>query len=311
MFDVELGQAALQQLSQAEDSHQQWYRELIRGIVCHQPYNDRDVASDAHRQCRFGQWYYGEAADELRTHPVFRALEVEHERVHRLTAQLLRASDSELAISPNAYDAFASALASFREKLSALKSDIQNALYGHDPLTGAESRISMVTALHDALELAKRRVGPYCVAVMDLDQFKAVNDTYGHHVGDQVLVSTVRQVAEHMRPYDKVFRYGGDEFLVAMPTTDLGAAQAVIERIRSGLASVTVAIGRGEPISVTASFGLTVLDPSVGAAESVDRADNAMYAAKTAGRNRVCVWEPTTPRIRLNPTAGADDARTG
>ena len=79
MFSVEHAQAALQQLSQAEDSHQQWYRALIRGIVCHLPYDDRDVASDAHRQCRFGQWYYGKAPDELRAHPLFRALEAEHE----------------------------------------------------------------------------------------------------------------------------------------------------------------------------------------------------------------------------------------
>ena len=144
---------------------------------------------------------------------------------------------------------------------------------------------------------------------MDLDQFKAINDTYGHHVGDQVLVTTVRQVAEHMRPYDKVFRYGGDELLVAMPTTDLQAARAVIERIRDGLASTTIALGGREPVSITASFGVTVLDPSNSVAESVDRADNAMYAAKTAGRNRVCVWEPATPVTRLNPTPDAADVR--
>jgi diguanylate cyclase (GGDEF)-like protein len=86
-----------------------------------------------------------------------------------------------------------------------------------------------------------------------------------------------------------------------MPTTDLRAARVVIERIRNGLASTTVALGQGKPISVTASFGLTMLDPSVSAAESVGRADNAMYAAKAAGRNRVCVWEPATPSTRLNP----------
>lgn len=303
MFDVEHAQAALQQLTHAEDTHQKWYRALIRGIVCHLPHDDRDVASDAHRRCRFGRWYYEEAPEELRAHPLFRALEAEHERMHRLTAQLLRASESKFAVPLGAYDAFSSAQESFRGKLTALKSDIQNALHGHDPLTGAESRISMVAALRDALELAKRHVGQCCVAVMDLDQFKAINDTYGHHVGDQVLVTTVRRIAEHMRPYDKVFRYGGDEFLVVMPTTDLPAARAVIERIRDGLASTTIALGGHEPISITASFGVTVLDPSISVADSVDRADNAMYAAKAGGRNRVCVWERATPDIRLNSPA--------
>jgi diguanylate cyclase len=300
MIDVALGQTALQQLSRAEADHQRWYSEIVRTIVCRLPSHGSDVADDAHRQCRFGQWYDGAVLDEVRAHPVFGALGGEHERMHRLAARLLRASERDAAVPSSTYDEFDDARASFGRKLSALKSEIADVLYGHDPLTGAESRIGMGIALRDALELAKRHVTRYCVAVMDLDRFKEVNDTYGHHVGDQVLVAAVRHIAHHMRPYDKVFRYGGDEFLIVMPTTDLQAAQAVIERICGGLASMTVSHDDGAPIAVTASFGMTALDPGVGITESIARADSAMYAAKAAGRNRVCVWEPATPDIRAH-----------
>jgi diguanylate cyclase (GGDEF)-like protein len=128
---------------------------------------------------------------------------------------------------------------------------------------------------------------------MDLDHFKAVNDTYGHLAGDRALAAAVHYVMEHLRPYDRVFRYGGEEFLVAMQNTDLQTGHAVIDRLREGLAGVVLAHDGARPIVVTASFGITLLDPDVSVEESIDRADKAMYAAKTDGRNRTRVWDPS------------------
>jgi diguanylate cyclase (GGDEF)-like protein len=137
----------------------------------------------------------------------------------------------------------------------------------------------------------KRRVQQCCIAIMDLDHFKAVNDACGHRAGDQVLSVSVRYVMENVRPYDKVFRYGGEAFLLALPSTDLRAGQMMIERIREGLGITALAHHNLKPILVTASFELALLDPDVSVEEAIHRVDQALYAAKTAGRNCVRIWD--------------------
>ncbi|MFA5914771.1 MAG: diguanylate cyclase [Sterolibacterium sp.] len=296
MFKLKDRQAVLQQLTQAIYNHEQWHRELIRTVSCRLPIDRRDAVEDAHRKCRFGQWYYSVVDQVLRDHPAFAALEVQHERVHRFAAQLLHSSENGPSASPSDYDNFANALDRLRLEIYTLKGEIEDSLHSLDPLTGAENRIAMLTKLREALALVKRHVGPHCVAMMDIDHFKKINDTYGHIVGDRVLASSASYVMEHLRPYDKIFRYGGEEFLLSMPGLDLQAAQVAIERIRSGLVATELASDSGKPVFATASFGIAQLDPDVGIEESIDRADMAMYAAKTGGRNRVCAWDSSMGR---------------
>ncbi|MDX2299385.1 MAG: GGDEF domain-containing protein, partial [Xanthomonadaceae bacterium] len=156
---------------------------------------------------------------------------------------------------------------------------------------GALNRVGMLTSLRALLELVKRDVQQCCVAIMDLDRFKAVNDTYGHRVGDHVLVAMVRHLKGQLRPYDKVYRYGGEEFLFTLPSTDLQTGQMLIERMRDGLSVAPLEVQGRKPIAITVSFGLALLDPNVVVEESIRRADEALYAAKNAGRNCVRVWD--------------------
>lgn len=292
MFNVENRQAVLKQLSQAIYSHEQWHKELIRTISCRLAHDLHDAAEDAHRHCRFGQWYYSVVDAVLRDHPAFQAVETQHERVHRFAAQLLRSAAAGAHASPDDYDNFANALDRLRLEIYTLKIEIEDSLHSRDPLTGAENRVGMLTRLREALELVKRHVGQHCIAMMDIDHFKTINDTHGHLVGDQVLAASASYMMEHLRPYDKLFRYGGEEFLISMPGVDLRSAQMAIDRIRLGLATTALASARGgEPVFATASFGITLLDPDAGAEESLDRADMAMYRAKSSGRNRVCLWD--------------------
>lgn len=283
--------SAMQQLDQAIYNHQQWHKDLIRTLVCRLPHDQRDVAQDAHRQCRFGQWYYHHAAPGLRDYPTFVAMDGEHERMHQLAAQLLNAAAIGTAVSQSDYDHFANALDRLRLQVDTMKRELEDSLYNRDPTTGAESRIGMLTKLRELLEMTRRRVQHCCIAIMDLDHFKAVNDTYGHLTGDKVLAGSVRHLVENLRPYDKVFRYGGEEFLIALQNTDQQAAQALIERLREGLASTVLTQAGQDPVRVTASFGIAQLDPDVSVEISIERADKALYEAKGAGRNRVCVWK--------------------
>jgi diguanylate cyclase len=292
MFDVDDLQAALKELGQATYNHEQWHKELTRVLVCHLPHDQRDIAADAHRQCRFGQWYYGSGVSRFGDHPAFTALALEHERMHAMAARLLQASANEPTVPPNDYENFNNALERLRLQLQELKLEIEYSLYNRDTLTGAENRVGMVTKLREQLEFVKRRVQPCSIALMDLDHFKDVNDRAGHLTGDQVLSGAVRHIKDHLRPYDRVFRYGGEEFLIVLPNTNLQTGRDIIERIRVGLSTIAVTQEAGEPLIVTASFGLTSLDPDITIEESMDRADKAMYAAKAAGRNCVRLWDP-------------------
>jgi len=148
----------------------------------------------------------------------------------------------------------------------------------------------MLTKLREERELVSRGVHGCAVVMMDLDLFKAVNDQYGHGVGDRVLVDFAHYVTAHLRPYDKVFRYGGEEFLICLPDADLDTGHEIVDRLREELASLPFEAGDAQRFHVTASFGLTLLDPAVPVEQSIDRADKALYAAKAKGRNRVVTW---------------------
>lgn len=286
-------QAALQQLDQALYNHEQWHNELTRTIICRLPYDPSDVAEDAHRRCRFGKWCYDKPPQALRDHPAFAAISIEHHRMHQLGSRLLIASVHDPSGLPKDYDSFRNALDRLRLEIDTLRREIEDSLYNRDALTGAENRVRMLTKLRELHELVKRRVHPCGIAIMDMDNFKTINSNYGHPMGDQVLATSVRHVMSQLRPYDSVFRYGGDEFLISLPNADLQITQTVIDRILEGLATLALATDRPKSISTTASFGITQLDPDVSVEESINRADMALYAAKKSGRNRSCVWDPS------------------
>jgi len=291
-------QATLQQLNQAIYNHEQWFKDLIRSLICRLPYDNRDIADDAHRHCRFGQWYYGTSPQALRDHPAFVVIETEHRHMHQLGARLLLAATNEALGSSRDYDSFTNAADRLHLEIYSLKQEIEELLNNRDALTGAENRIGMLIRLRELRELVKRGVQKCSIVIMDLDHFKTVNDTYGHPAGDKVLVAWVSYIKQHLRPYDRVYRYGGEEFLLSFPSTNLQTIQDLIERLRKGLSEVAIGAGETKAIMVTASFGITMLDPSVSVEESINRADSALYAAKKAGRNRACIWDSTMTPVR-------------
>lgn len=284
---------ALMELEQAAHNHEQWAEMLYGTLICRLPPDQRDIGEDAHRMCRFGQWYYKSAIAALEGHPGLAEIGHEHERMHQYARSLLRSSVEGVPISINDYERFVSALKRMRLEIDTVRREIEDALYNLDPLTGTPSRVGMLTKLREQREFTKRSVHSCAIAMMDLDHFKSINDQYGHRVGDKVLVAFARYVSAHLRPYDKVYRYGGEEFLICLPDTDLHKGKAIIDRLREELGSLVHEVEGKDGIHATVSFGLTLLDPDVSVEETIDRADKALYAAKAAGRNRVAVWEPS------------------
>jgi len=130
------------------------------------------------------------------------------------------------------------------------------------------------------------------VILLDVDHFKQINDRRGHAAGDMVLAAVGRLLNRALRTCDIVARWGGEEFVLVLPSTSLEGAAQVAERVRELLESAAFADGNGDVIPVTASFGVANYTTGETLEQVVDRADRAMYLAKSSGRNRVVCDRP-------------------
>jgi two-component system cell cycle response regulator len=154
-----------------------------------------------------------------------------------------------------------------------------------DGLTGLYNRRHASKRLEEEIARARRNNTGLCVAMCDVDHFKAINDEFGHSAGDRVLQQIANSLTEYVRRNDIVSRWGGEEFLVIFSEIKLTAARIVAERLRGRLASAPQVAGGPEQISV--SVGLAMLGPGGTAEALIEQADQALYRAKARGRNRV------------------------
>ncbi|MBI5284537.1 MAG: EAL domain-containing protein [Chloroflexi bacterium] len=162
----------------------------------------------------------------------------------------------------------------------------------HDPLTGLFNRRRFDEELERHVSEAQRYGLRGALLFMDLDTFKDVNDSRGHHAGDELLFALARLLREQLRATDIVARLGGDEFAVLLPHTDTEQAQTVAADLLDTIRNRTFVAG-GSPLRITASIGMAVFpDHEVSAGECLSRADLAMYRAKDEGRDRVCLFTP-------------------
>jgi two-component system cell cycle response regulator len=157
-----------------------------------------------------------------------------------------------------------------------------------DFLTGAWNHRAIMEILARELGRARREGRPLGMALVDLDHFKQVNDSYGHLAGDAALREAVRRMGAAMRPYDFIGRYGEEKFLIVMPGCDQAASLMLANRLRGCIAAEPVC-HHDQPIPVTASFGVVVYTPPALAEihTMLHTADAALYRAKRGGRNRV------------------------
>lgn len=157
-----------------------------------------------------------------------------------------------------------------------------------DPLTGLFNRGFFFEGLHQAMEHLKREGEPFAVAMADIDDFKAVNDSYGHKVGDLVLQGVAKVLMRGLRPYDTAARFGGEEFVMILRGADRETALRVLERLRASIHDLEFPAGDNKTARVTATFGLAVVrEPHYALDEVVEAVDRAMYEGKRSGKNQV------------------------
>jgi diguanylate cyclase (GGDEF)-like protein len=178
-----------------------------------------------------------------------------------------------------------------------------------DGLTGLFVRRYFDARIEEEIERARRYGSDFSVVMMDVDDFKVLNDTHGHQVGDRVLRAVAAIVRGNMRGVDTAARYGGEEIALILPRTDMVSALNQAERIRAAIADHRVAVDpsvEDSPVvSVTASFGIAAF-PESGATSAEDlvrRADRALYRAKKSGKNRVELYwaDESGPQRALTP----------
>ena len=170
-------------------------------------------------------------------------------------------------------------------KLEKEKNFLSNQLM-HDTLTGVLSRAYILDVLDKYIAIQQRsHHQQLSVALIDLDHFKNINDTYGHQVGDEVLVEFSKTVNQVIRGHDYLGRYGGEEFLFIIVNTDTNNAERLVERVRHTIADSVYHIS-GHDIRITTSIGLTHIKRDDDTNAMIERADRALYMAKSAGRNK-------------------------
>ncbi|WP_293005129.1 GGDEF domain-containing protein [Nitrosomonas sp.] len=165
-----------------------------------------------------------------------------------------------------------------------------------DGLTGAYNRTYFDDTLRREFNLATQYNLPLTVAIIDLDHFKQVNDTYGHIAGDSLLAAVVKTVFDQIRQDDTLSRYGGEEFALILPGTALSAARNLIARLKDSIAAISYKFDSSSIIQITASIGVVSYHENAAhfhdAKDLIKAADSALYAAKHAGRNRIIEWSP-------------------
>ncbi|WP_051560553.1 GGDEF domain-containing protein [Marinobacterium jannaschii] len=157
-----------------------------------------------------------------------------------------------------------------------------------DSLTGLYNRAEFTTRAKAAMNQAKRQSGSLCLAIIDLDHFKRINDRYGHTSGDQVLKEVARCLQSHFRSYDIVGRYGGEEFSVILPDTSLEQAVAAVDKVRLVVAKRQLEIDSGQQLNISMSAGIAALEYQDDLVTLIKKADHHLYQAKANGRNQVC-----------------------
>jgi len=218
---------------------------------------------------------------------------LDHRLIHRIRALEADMAKTDLDRNLLARQTGADEIDALRNELAGLLNRLtdQNAelerLATTDGLTGLANRRRLFERLDQEVYRARRYGIALSVILLDIDHFKRVNDSWGHAVGDRVLREVARETQQLLHKTDLAGRYGGEEFVLLLPETDLAEAMSLAHRLNRHIARTAFALERGSSLSVTVSAGVAALFPDESSEALIQRADRALYRAKEMGRDRV------------------------
>lgn len=232
----------------------------------------------------FRDWFETYSGDAVVNQPTVAAL---YELSVAIEKQAGTLSESGMHTTDDAYRTLLANVKGFIVQARRVERAFAAASSDLDTLTGIQNRHAMRRALERRVQRIERTGTCSTIALIDLDHFKKVNDTYGHNAGDHVLRIAATRLLDGIRSYDQLFRYGGEEFLVLLDDADPETTLTILERLRKNLAETKIEVDDGTEITVTASFGSAELCKGETIEKTIERADEALYRAKESGRNRV------------------------
>lgn len=271
-------------------AHQDWVRNVYANLICRTVPTAEQLNRNRRLQSILAQWFCCETSEHVRRHPLYPSLVQNHREITAVANALFDAVRKDREISPDLFGAFSTALDQFNRAFEDILAEMWDMLRSADPLTGVCTRFGMLPRLEQERDRVYRTGQPCSICMVDLDHFKMINDTHGHPVGDTVLQCVAAHMLRNLRPYDQVYRYGGEEFLLMLPNTQPEAAVPVVDRLRQTISDSLIRVSDEVSIRATASFGIAALHPDWSTHEIIAMADKALYAAKAAGRNRIRVW---------------------
>jgi len=271
-------------------NHSQWIRVLHRTLICNDTPQDHDLSEDAHHLCKFGKWYYSLSDSDFKDDPSFIETGTLHIEVHNKARELLKIKQSGKQVSSEAYDAFTDIANDFRVAVQNLQFSLISKVCAVDHLTGVWNRHAMAFMIDKEYERVRRSGNSCVVAIMDFDDFKQVNDRHGHIAGDRVLKVAINFFVKRLRKYDIIFRYGGDEFLLLFPETNIEHAMQLLERLRLELKNMPIRVTDSKRVNISVSIGMSEMDGQSSYNETIILADHALIEAKADGRGCVRAW---------------------
>jgi diguanylate cyclase len=200
-------------------------------------------------------------------------------------SQIRQAINDQKKLELNKIEKLARQVDTLKNELEKTRTHLQT-----DPLTGINNRKALDQYLEELIEQSLFHKISFAMMLLDIDDFKKINDHYGHLIGDRVLVAFAQKCRSLIRTDDFIARYGGEEFVVILPKASLRNAKKKAQQICKSLAETCYAIDEGgedDPLAVTASIGVVTMHKEDGVTEIIKRADQALYRAKREGKNRV------------------------
>ena len=281
------------ELDAAVESVMEWTRRILRFVVLKTSPGEDVLDPMAHTLCRFGSWF---AAN--RGHfEVIDALAASHvEHSHRAMHDAIRSICSDvLAGSPGKHSdllAFEQSQTELFGLLARFKTSILSDAVRHDPLTGLPLRYGIEGDFALQQKDARRNGNLLYVALIDVDHFKRINDSYGHPVGDRVLRHLAETLNRNLRSNEPIYRFGGEEFLWLMQCKSAEEAEQSAHRLLTTIRTTPVPISRNQTVTLTVTLGMAQVGEQEELASALERADVALYKGKETGRDRFVIDMP-------------------
>ena len=281
------------ELDAAVEAHMNWTRRIVRCAVLRSTPGEDVLDLQAHTLCRFGGWFMANRSHfEMLDAPSAARVEVVHQTMH----DAIRSICNDIMIGQTGQetdlDAFEQSQSELLGLLATFKTLILSRAVRRDPLTQLPLRYGIENDFILYQKEARRNRTLLYVVIIDVDNFKPINDTYGHPVGDRVLRQLADTLKQTLRGDEPLYRYGGEEFLWLLKCKSATAARQSARRVLATVGTTPVLIDDEEVLRLTVTLGLALAGEQEDLASTIKRADLALYEGKREGRNRFVIAEP-------------------